>query len=116
MPRMEQGRKSGKRDRNIDPDAEKRSDKVEELELRARRWALKKNFRKSARLYAELIELRGRARDWACYAQMLAKAGRCGASLDALKQAQYFHRREGNPERAQALEPLRQELSISGAA
>ena len=81
-------------------------DREQILKRRARRCARKGEYRKAALALREHAALTGAAASFVALGDMLRRARRTAAAIDALKQGAYLHRRRGARRRAQTVERM----------
>ena len=73
---------------------------VDPLVLRIRRLRRRAEFRKAAIAQRELVFKEPTAGRWVMLGDLLARAGRAEQALDAFKQGQWMHRRNGHARKA----------------
>jgi hypothetical protein len=79
---------------------------VDPLVLRVRRLRRRGEYRKAAIAQRELVCREPSAGRWVQLGELLAHAGRIEQAIDAYKQGQWLHRRNGHTRKAEIVETL----------
>ncbi len=79
---------------------------IDPLLLRTRRLRRRGEFRKAANALRELVFRQPTAGRWVMLGHVLARAGRAAQALDAYKQGQWLHRRNGHARKADVVAML----------
>jgi Flp pilus assembly protein TadD len=89
---------------------------VDPLVLRARRLRRRGEFRKAAIALRELVFRDPTAGRWVQLGHLLARAGRAEQAIDAFKQGQWLHRRNGHARKADIVATLLANSDLRDAA